>query len=206
MNGEGASSGPGGWLLHCLLIESEGGLVLVDTGIGFLVSRARGEPWVCSSWPWCVPVSTSERPRRGRWSAGFEIADVRHIVMTHLDLDHAGGLPDFPKARVHVLDLEHQAAMKRSTRAERSRYRPAQWAHGGDWAVHRAGGERWMGFECVQPLGRDVEPEVLLVPWPDIPSATAGLRCGLMRAGSCTVAMPISSTGRWRHTRIAVPA
>lgn len=32
----------------------------------------------------------------------YRIEDVRHIVLTHLDLDHAGGLPDFPHAKVHV--------------------------------------------------------------------------------------------------------
>ena len=30
---------------------------------------------------------------------GFAAGDVRHIVTTHLDLDHAGGLPDFPAGR-----------------------------------------------------------------------------------------------------------
>ncbi|MFD0510570.1 MBL fold metallo-hydrolase [Streptomyces aureus] len=30
---------------------------------------------------------------------GYAVDDVRHIVLTHLDLDHAGGLPDFPRAR-----------------------------------------------------------------------------------------------------------
>ncbi|WP_373317754.1 MBL fold metallo-hydrolase [Planotetraspora silvatica] len=27
---------------------------------------------------------------------GYDPADVRHIVVTHLDVDHCGGLPDFP--------------------------------------------------------------------------------------------------------------
>ncbi len=33
---------------------------------------------------------------------GYSINDVRHIILTHLDLDHAGGLHDFPNAAVHV--------------------------------------------------------------------------------------------------------
>ncbi len=41
---------------------------------------------------------------------GFRIDDVRHIVPTHLDLDHAGGLADFPEATVHVHAAELRAA------------------------------------------------------------------------------------------------
>ena len=37
-----------------------------------------------------------------RDGAGFRREDVRHILVTHLDFDHAGGLPDFPDAVVHV--------------------------------------------------------------------------------------------------------
>jgi glyoxylase-like metal-dependent hydrolase (beta-lactamase superfamily II) len=37
---------------------------------------------------------------------GFSPRDVRHIVLTHLDSDHAGGLENFPEAHVHVLEAE----------------------------------------------------------------------------------------------------
>jgi glyoxylase-like metal-dependent hydrolase (beta-lactamase superfamily II) len=83
---------------------------------------------------------------------------VRHIVLTHLDIDHAGGLSDFPTAQVHVLDVEHAAAMKPRTRAERNRYRPQQWEHQPRWEIHSARGEPWMGFESVEAIG-----DVLLV-------------------------------------------
>jgi glyoxylase-like metal-dependent hydrolase (beta-lactamase superfamily II) len=89
---------------------------------------------------------------------------VRHIVFTHLDLDHAGGLPDFPTARVHVLDVEHDAAMRRRSLAEKVRYVKAHWAHDPQWEVHTVGGDRWMGFDSVQALGGDAGPEILLIP------------------------------------------
>ena len=43
---------------------------------------------------------------------GYSLDEVRHIVLTHLDLDHAGGMADFPRAQVHVLAAEHNAAFK----------------------------------------------------------------------------------------------
>ena len=35
---------------------------------------------------------------------GHRAEDVRHVVMTHLDLDHTGALSDFPHATVHVME------------------------------------------------------------------------------------------------------
>lgn len=42
---------------------------------------------------------------------GFSPADVRHILLTHMDVDHTGGIADFPAAKVHVYAKEHAAAM-----------------------------------------------------------------------------------------------
>ena len=42
---------------------------------------------------------------------GRTLAGVRHILLTHLDFDHAGGLEDFPRARVHVMQAEMEAAI-----------------------------------------------------------------------------------------------
>ena len=95
---------------------------------------------------------------------GYRREDVRHIVLTHLDLDHAGGLADFPHARVHVYAAEHAAAMARKSFMERVRYKSVQWAHGPDWKLHEsARGEPWFGFECVRAL-EGLPPEILLVP------------------------------------------
>jgi glyoxylase-like metal-dependent hydrolase (beta-lactamase superfamily II) len=96
---------------------------------------------------------------------GFGAGEVRHIVPTHLDPDHAGGLSDFPGSTVHVLAAEHAAAMAPSTLNERRRYRAPQWAHDPRWQLHQvpAGGERWHGFEHVRAVA-GTRDEVLLIP------------------------------------------
>jgi glyoxylase-like metal-dependent hydrolase (beta-lactamase superfamily II) len=164
IGGEGGPLTRAQIICHCLLIESSDGLVLVDTGFGTADARnpaQLGQPF---------RAFLSPRPRREETALaqvealGFAAADVRHIVATHLDPDHAGGLPDFPGAEVHVLAPELAAALNPSLR-DRSRYRRAHIGHGPRWVEHRseAGGDRWFGFESVRILpGLDVE--VALVP------------------------------------------
>lgn len=161
-------NGANGWLhaaelvCHCLLIETAAGLVLVDTGIGSADIRQPqqlGRAFLQSSRPRLDHQETALAQIR---ALGFRPEDVRHIIVTHLDLDHAGGLPDFPTAAVHVFAPE-LAAMLNPTPRERERYCPAQIAHGPNWVPHHLEGERWFGFESVRALP-GVLDEVLLVP------------------------------------------
>jgi glyoxylase-like metal-dependent hydrolase (beta-lactamase superfamily II) len=156
--------GRGKLVCHCLLVETErDGLLLVDTGIGIADCRdpARmGGAFNAS----CGPrYELAETARRQIESRGYSAADVRNIVVTHLDLDHAGGLGDFPHAAVHVMAAEQRAATARQTLQERERYRPVQFAHDPRWVLHEAAGESWRGFPCVRELP-GLPPEILLVP------------------------------------------
>jgi glyoxylase-like metal-dependent hydrolase (beta-lactamase superfamily II) len=95
---------------------------------------------------------------------GYSARDVRHIVLSHLDFDHAGGLDDFPEATVHLLADEVAAATERKTTIDRMRYRPQQWGSRERWVHHRPErGECWFGFSQVRDLG-DLGADVLMVP------------------------------------------
>jgi glyoxylase-like metal-dependent hydrolase (beta-lactamase superfamily II) len=164
VNGAGSLLSPGRLVCHCLLLETEAGLCLVDTGIG-LRAIASPREYLGPTLPRIARfrLDPEETALRQVERLGFRPADVRHLVLTHLDLDHAGGLSDFPSATVHVYAPEHAAAMERSTRRDRMRYFPAQWAHGPRWAVYPTRGERWFGFDCVRGL-EGLPPEILIVP------------------------------------------
>ena len=158
----------GGWLetaemcCHCLLIETGQGLVLVDSGLGSadISDPGRlGRIFLHGIRPQLREEETALAQVR---ALGFAPSDVRHIVVTHLDLDHAGGLEDFPGAQVHVFDAELDAATAPGLR-ERLRYIPAQWAHQPHWVRHATTGERWFDFEAVRAIP-GLDPEVLLVP------------------------------------------
>ncbi|MEO5877456.1 MAG: MBL fold metallo-hydrolase [Streptosporangiaceae bacterium] len=163
VNGEGPLLKAGSIICHCLLIETGDGLVLVDTGLGLdsiADPRALGAGFVQATRPVLDPAETAVRQLA---ALGFKAADVRHIVLTHLDLDHAGGIADFPHAKIHVYGPEYRAAMSPTAR-EKARYRRVQWAHDPAWAVHElTEGERWFGFEAVRKLD-GLPDDLLLVP------------------------------------------
>lgn len=161
VNGRGGLFETGEMVCHCLLVETDGGLVLVDSGFGMgdieeperlgalrPLLRAKLDP--------------AETAVRQVEALGFSADDVRHVVLTHLDLDHAGGIGDFPRARVHLMRRERDAALEHRL-AERMRYRQAQWAHGPDWHAYDVRGEPWLGFQAVRELD-GLPPEILLVP------------------------------------------
>ncbi|MGY4427093.1 glyoxylase-like metal-dependent hydrolase (beta-lactamase superfamily II) [Bradyrhizobium sp. JR6.1] len=174
VNGSGSIFQRARMVCHCLLVESNDGLVLVDTGIGLddIGDPPRlGRKWVRQTTPRLDPAETAVRQVK---ALGFSPDDVRHLLLTHLDRDHAGGVPDFSKAKVHVHRKEYDMAVTHQVAPPEGRYITAQWKHGPDWAFYGAGGEDWFGFQGVRALG-DREPDILMVP---LPGHTLG-HCGI---------------------------
>lgn len=150
---------------HCLLVEAERDLVLIDTGYGL---RDVHDPPSRLAKPMLAMMKPEFREEmtavRQIERLGFRAQDVRHIVLSHLDFDHAGGLDDFPEATVHLLADEVSAAEMRKTMLDKMRYRPQQWSSRSRWQEHRPNaGEAWYGFDSVRPL-TDLQPEILLIP------------------------------------------
>jgi glyoxylase-like metal-dependent hydrolase (beta-lactamase superfamily II) len=98
--------------LNCLLIETPGGRVLVETGIGERISDkvrhmrgVAGDP--------IVPALVR---------AGFDPATVDIVALSHLHFDHAGGLlladgrRAFPRARVVAQRAEWEIALGENSR------------------------------------------------------------------------------------------
>ncbi|MFD9896007.1 MBL fold metallo-hydrolase [Amycolatopsis sp. NPDC059027] len=149
---------------HCLLIETGEGLVLVDTGFG-TQGVARPAEWLGRMFlAMTSPRTVAEETAVAQIKAlGLDPADVRHIVVTHLDVDHAGGLADFPNAVVHLRTKEHNMATSPSNLAEKNRYRAVQFSHRPLWSTYDEAGDDWFGFQAVRSL-KGLPPEILLVP------------------------------------------
>ncbi len=153
----------GGLVDHCLLIATDRRLILVDTGFGTqdVTDPARRLGPVRRVLGLRIDHDTTARAQVER--LGYRAADVSDIVLTHLDLDHAGGLADFPDARVHVHGPELRAAQTPRW-TERPRYRPAQWAHGPRWVVNEANGsDTWLGLNAIRELP-GLGDDILVVP------------------------------------------
>jgi glyoxylase-like metal-dependent hydrolase (beta-lactamase superfamily II) len=150
---------------HCLLVESSDGLVLVDTGLGEAdVHGSHGAFHTRRLRRLGAALRPDETALLQITRLGYSPDEVRHVVLTHLDLDHAGALSDFPRAQVHVMAREREASLARRGVTGRSRYQPLNWVHRPRWVLHQPDrGERWFGFECVRDI-QGLPPEVLLIP------------------------------------------
>jgi glyoxylase-like metal-dependent hydrolase (beta-lactamase superfamily II) len=165
INGDGSPIARGTLVCHCLVVEGKSGLILIDTGLGTKDVENPQDSLPGGIWQAInqAQLRLDETAVAQVRALGFDPKDVRHIVLTHLDFDHAGGLPDFPDARVHVYKQEHAAAMRPRTWIEHHRYAAQQWEHEPNWVLHELEGERWMGFNMVRAIA-GVDDEVLLVP------------------------------------------
>ena len=160
-------------IVYCLLVESSDGLVLVDTGFGTRDYAAPSRMMAAFLWLMRVPRDPEETALRQVERLGYRREDVRHIVLTHLHLDHAGGLPDFPEAQVHVYRQEYEAALHPRKLSEWGCDK-AHRAHGPHWVMHDPSGERWLGFDAIS-IVPGLKPRMLLVP---LPGHTRG-HCGV---------------------------
>jgi len=165
---------------HCLLLETErDGLVLVDTGFG--TRDAQDAHRIPRAFRALVaPVLRAGETAAAQIAArGLDPADVRHIALTHLDLDHAGGIADFPNARIHLHAREHAAAVVRSHLLEHGRYVPAQWGDAPRWELYTEDGDTWRGLPAINRL-RGLDADVGLVP---MHGHTRGHSAIVVRAG-----------------------
>ena len=134
--------------LNCLLIETPGGRVLVETGIGERIDD-KGRAMRGYEGASIVPALET---------AGFEPGSVDVVAMSHLHFDHAGGLlradgsRAFPRARIVAQRSEWEIALGDNPRLVASYVQPELRL------VHEWGVEGWVDGE------RELLPGVSVVP------------------------------------------
>jgi glyoxylase-like metal-dependent hydrolase (beta-lactamase superfamily II) len=155
-----------------LIIETNDGLVLVDTGLGTddyihdsgilklfkVITR--------------MPLDPKEAAIHQLTRLGYKPEYVRHIVLTHMHFDHCGGLPDFPSAKVHVYRQEYEAFLGQRSQFTDMAYVLRHIAHRPDWVFYDDTGGKWFNFDAIR---LPFDPEMWLVP---LAGHTRGL-CGL---------------------------
>lgn len=157
---------PAGLVCHVLLIETPDSLVLVDSGFGLKDAEARGRRFGAARFYVRPAFDPDEAAIRQLPALGFDPRDVRHIVLTHFDADHVGGLADFPWADVHLTSTEAYATRQPRSTLERSRYRPAQRDHNPRLIEHNPErGDVWRGFAAAEEL-TDIAVGIVMISLP----------------------------------------
>jgi glyoxylase-like metal-dependent hydrolase (beta-lactamase superfamily II) len=112
--------------LRCLLVEHDDGLVLIDTGLGNKDDAKFRDIYGVAN----AGVRGATQLEDALYAAGFQPADVRCVINTHLHFDHAGGntfrepngavAVSFPNARYVVQARELDFARHRNERTAAS--------------------------------------------------------------------------------------
>lgn len=181
MIGTGSHLGRAPGVTHCVLVETGEGLLLIDTGMGRHDCLA---PTPFMRWMIAIagfPRDPSETAYAQVQRLGYSPEDVRHIALTHFHFDHAGGLPDFTWARVHLYTIEYEAVTQPCDMYERYCYRREHWAHGPHWVPHALEGDTWHGLDCT-PYVDLGDAGICFVP---LPGHTRGHSAVALRVGDC---------------------
>ena len=139
------------WHVHAFVVETPEATVVIDTGTGPFGPYRPWEHWNADAW------------------AKEDLADVTHVVLTHLHADHAGGIeaaelePRFPNAAYHL----HSADL-----------RYFEGAHDDDYvAIRPAQRLESLGLLRTDGTNHDVVPGVRLI---HAPGHTPGHRAVLL--------------------------
>lgn len=163
------NGGPEAWC-HCILIEDNNELILVDTGIGLQdvlhpEERIGRNLIEMAGFQFHSELTALKQIEK----LGFDASQVKHCIITHLDPDHIGGLADFPKSRVHVSSQEYESFMEGIPR-----YLPVQLAHEPELKLYSRFDYKWFGFNTAR-IEIPGHTQIVLVP---LPGHTLG-HCGI---------------------------
>ena len=109
--------------IYCYVIEHPEGIIVVDTGDSH--ARPAGIPHPFHALAAKIHVQPEEEIGAQLERLGISPKDVRVVVLTHLHIDHDGGIKDFPNSRIIVAQQEY--AQARGLMGRLNRYTPQRW-------------------------------------------------------------------------------
>lgn len=144
---------------HCLLLQENNKIILIDTGIGLLdiknPTERIGQELIDLVGYRFDETQTALRQIE---NLGLKPENVTDCIISHLDNDHIGGLADFPKAVVHVGVEEFE-----NFNSDNPRYLKTPLSHNPTIRTYGKSNFNWFGFEA-RKLDVNIETEIFLVP------------------------------------------
>jgi glyoxylase-like metal-dependent hydrolase (beta-lactamase superfamily II) len=163
INGAGGFQAAGKLVCHCLFIVHEDRLILIDTGFGLQdlqhPKERLGKKFIHSLKPQLDPEETAYKQIE---KLGFRPDQVTDIFPTHLDLDHIGGLTDFPQATVHIYQSELDQLLNPGI-VEKIRFHSQQFHPMPKWKIYDQPRDCWFGLsafliDCIPNLNMVMLP------------------------------------------------
>jgi N-acyl homoserine lactone hydrolase len=154
------------WLpIFAWLIEHEDGLILVDTGETSRVHERGYHPSWHPFYRRAVRFQIQPDHEIGPQlrARGFSACDVKHVILTHLHTDHAGGLHHFTGARTWVSEGEWKRA--RGPLGRLQGYLPHRWPRGWQPQFIRFGQRNIGPFPQSMTLTKHGDVSIVPTPW-----------------------------------------
>jgi glyoxylase-like metal-dependent hydrolase (beta-lactamase superfamily II) len=148
--------------MACLLVETDQGLVLVDTGLG--LDDYTDPVWMTRLFRviTIMPFDPNEAAVNRIRQLGYNPEEVRNIILTHMHFDHCSGLPDFPRAKVHVHRHEYDAFTEGKIRQfTEFAYIPHYITHKPEFVLYDRIDSKWYEFDAIR---LPFEPEMYFIP------------------------------------------
>jgi N-acyl homoserine lactone hydrolase len=98
--------------LPMFAIDTDDGWVVFETGCDPDVMVDPERTWGRLASAFRIDMTDEDHPLSRLESVGVRAEDVRHVVVSHLHMDHAGGLRFFPHSRIHVQRREYRWALQ----------------------------------------------------------------------------------------------
>lgn len=144
---------------HCLLLQEDDKLVLIDTGIGLLdvlnPAERIGQELIDMVG---FRFNESQTAIRQIENRGLNPEKVTDCIISHLDNDHIGGLADFPQATVHVAAEELE-----NFNSGNKRYLKSPLSHNPLIKTYSKTNQNWFGFES-RKIDIDIKTDIFLIP------------------------------------------
>lgn len=149
--------------IYVTLFETNLGWVLIDSGYGtqdFLHPDAIMRIFTTFT---RTALTTDQCVIKQIQQIGLKPDQIKHIILTHLHIDHAGGIADFPWSTVHVSEKEYQSAIRKAGRLGVG-YNRRQWLGHPTWQRYQQTDSSWFGIPAMMLPG--FTPEIYLIPMP----------------------------------------